>query len=62
MKCISKRTSLTIKKGGLHPLAVLPTEQLVLTLLAFVVILQDSVLEVEKFAKICGRRSPSGEM
>lgn len=43
-------------------MAVLPTGQLVLSMLAFVVILQDSVLEAEKFAKICGSRSPSGEM
>lgn len=43
-------------------MAVLPTEQLALSLLAFVVILQDSVSEAEKFAKICGRRSPRGEM
>lgn len=52
VRCVPKRKKCkdTHKKLSLHLLAVLqqPTEQLVLSLLVFVMILQDSLLEAEK--------------
>lgn len=64
MKCISGKEYRFLRKPGLHLCAVLqqPTEQMVLSLLAFDMILQDSVLEAEKVGKICRNQSPGGEI
>lgn len=61
MKCISEWKRIKIfNKIGLASLHVLqpPTEQMVLSCLAFVMIL----LEAEKVAKICRNQSPGAEI